>query len=73
MGYFDKGKWIEEKPSPKSTDRMQDMQLEAHVKVHVDDSELRELKETLEGIRDIMSPPTTFWGRVRWLLFGNEI
>lgn len=72
MGYFEKGKWIEDK-SPKSTDHMQDVQLVAHVKVYVDDSELRELKETLGDIRDIMSPPTTFWGRVRWLLFGNGV
>ena len=68
-GHFEKGRWVED-PAPARADGWQ---MDMHVKVHVDDSELRELREVLESIRDVMSPPTTFWGRVRWLLFGGEI
>ena len=68
-GHFENGKWIED-PAPAKAGAGQ---IDMHVKVHVDDSELRELREVLDGIRDVMSPPTTFWGRVRWLLFGGEI
>lgn len=68
-GHFEKGVWIED-PAPVREDIGE---MHMHVKVHVDDCELRELRETLDGIRDVMSPPTTFWGRVRWLLFGGEV
>jgi len=72
QGHFEKGKWIEDEPKRMCADRP-DMQMEALVRVHVDDSELRALKETLDSIQHVISPPVTFLGRLRWLLFGGEI
>lgn len=68
-GHFEKGVWI-----PDSTPAAGNIgEMHMHVKVHVDDSELRDLRQVLESIHDVMSPPTTFFGRVRWILFGGEI
>ena len=70
-GHFEKGVWVEEKPP--LTYRSAPEPLYAKVVVHVDDSELKELKNTLESLNDLVVPPRTFWGRMWWLIFGDVI
>ena len=71
-GHFEKGAWIADSPPPRDPAH-QDILMKAFVKIHVDDSELKELKVTLDEIRHVMNQPVTFWGRLRWLLFGNGV
>jgi len=67
-GHFEKGAWIEDPESPVRPE--EPTTLNYCVKVHVDDSELENLKDTLGEIRLLLNPPVTFWGRLRLLLFG---
>jgi hypothetical protein len=72
-GHFEKGAWIEDAHQPIYAGHQEIMHMDARVKIHVDDSELQKLKGTLDEIRHVMNPPVTFWGRIRWLLFGNGV
>lgn len=73
MGHFEQGKWVGDEPRLKfdHLPGIERMEMHATVTVHVDDSELQELKHTLEQVQDLITPPVTFWGRLRWLLFGT--
>jgi hypothetical protein len=67
-GHFEKGAWVEDPPVPEPE---QEYELNVTVTVHVDDKELKDLQKTLEGIQHFVSLPVSFWGRLRWLLFGG--